>query len=305
MTTINTENRNRYALITGATSGIGYELARLFAGDSYNLVLVARNRERLDTICNDLMNEFGIEAKPIQKDLFLPLAAEEIYREVEAMGITIDVLVNDAGQGEWGSFIETDLERHLDIIQLNVASLVALTHYFLKGMIARNEGRILQVGSEAGTTPVPLLAIYSATKAFVLSFSAALANELQDTNITITALLPGATDTDFFHKAGQEDTVVYQKQLLAPEEVAKDGYEALMNGESKIISGAKTKMHVFMADLLGAKLSAANMKKLMKPADKKKRTQPGHKISREERESISQQTGKFDGDLGNASSTHS
>jgi len=214
------------------------------------------------------------------------------------MGVTVYALVNDAGQGEWGSFLETNINRDLDIIQLNIVSLVALTKYFLKDMVARNEGKILQVGSEAGTTPAPLLAVYAATKAFVLSFSAALANELKDTNITITALLPGATDTDFFHKAGAQDTVAYQKELLTPEEVAKDGYEALMKGESKIISGAKTKMHVFMSDLLGAKLSAANMRKLMEPDKKKKnRKETAHAASHEEREFINREKGGDEGDF--------
>lgn len=296
--TADNENRNKYALITGATSGIGYEIARLFAKDSYNLILVARSRERLQQIANDLKTEFAIEVTPIEKDLFLPLAAAELYEDVKAMGVSVDVLVNDAGQGQWGAFVDTDLERDLDIIQLNIASLVALTKYFLKDMVARNEGKILQVGSEAGTTPIPLFAVYAATKAFVLSFSAALANELKDTNITITALLPGATDTDFFHKAQQEETVVYQEKTLAPpEEVAADGYAALMKGESKIISGAKTKMNVFMSDLLGAKLGAANMRKQMEPSKKKGgRKKPEHPASVEERESIKRETGREDGD---------
>lgn len=298
MPEINAFNRNDYALITGATSGIGYELAKQFAQNGYNLILVARNSDRLTTVSSELRESYAVEVTPIAKDLFKPEAAQEIYEATRAMGITVNVLVNDAGQGEWGPFVSTPLEREIDIIQLNITSLVSLTKYYLKDMVARNEGKILQVGSEAGTTPVPLLSIYAATKAFVLSFSAALADELKDTNITITALLPGATDTDFFHKAHQEDTVVYQeKELASPEEVAKDGYEALMKGESKIISGAKTKMHVFMSDILGAKLGAANMRKQMMPSEKKKRkTTPGHKASRRERDTISRETGQQDGD---------
>ena len=298
MPAINTDNRNKYALITGATSGIGYEIARLFAKDSYNLVLVARDQQRLQEVTDQLKQAFAIEVTPLSKDLFNPAAAREIYEEVNKMGITIDALVNDAGQGEWGPFIESPLERDLDIIQLNIASLLSLTKYFLKDMVARNEGKILQLGSEAGTTPIPLLAVYAATKAFVLSFSAALVNELKDTNITITALLPGATDTDFFHKAGQEDTVGYrEKGLASPEEVALDGYTALMNGESKVISGAKTKMHVFMNDLLGAGISAANNRRLMEPSTKETGKEiPSHEASLQEREKISSETGKRDGD---------
>lgn len=298
MATVNMENRNRYALITGATSGIGYELARLFATDSYNLILVARSKERLQAVTNELKKEFSVEITPIVKDLFKREAAAEIYAATRQLGINVDVLVNDAGQGEWGPFITTDLERDLDIIQLNIASLLSLTKYYLRDMISRDEGKILQLGSEAGTTPMPLLSVYAATKAFVLSFSAALAEELRDTNITVTALLPGATDTDFFHKAGQEDTVTYRESTLAsPEEVARDGYEALMKGESKIISGAKTKMHVWMSDLLGTKGAAANARKQNEPSEKATEEKlPDHIASLEERMHIQEQTGRADGD---------
>lgn len=298
MPTINTDNRNKYALVTGATSGIGYELATLFAKDGYNLILVARNKERLQEVTDKLKQQYSVEITPLQKDLFNPYAAEEIYDSVQEMGITLDALVNDAGQGEWGPFAETDIERDLEIVQLNISSLISLTKYFLRDMLPRNEGKILMLGSEAGTTPTPLLAVYAATKAFVVSFSVALSNELKDTGINVTVLLPGATDTDFFHKAKMEDTVAYrEKELADPAEVAKDGYEALMNGESKIISGAKTKMHVFMADLLGQKMAASNTRKQMEPSEKEQgRTESGHEPSKKEREKISEKTGSMDGD---------
>lgn len=299
MASVNPINRNKYALITGATSGIGYELAKQFANAGYNLILIARSRERLQAVTDELKQSFGIEVTPIEKDLFAASAARELYEQVSTMGVTVDALVNDAGQGQWGMFSETPLERDLDIIQLNIASLLSLTKLFLQDMVRRNEGKILQVGSEAGTTPIPLLAVYSATKAFVLSFSAALANELKDTNITITALLPGATDTDFFHKAGQQDTVTYrEKELASPEDVAKDGFEALMKGENKIISGGKTKMHVFMNDLLGASMSAGLTRKMMEPSTAAEGKEwPAHEASRAEREQVMQETGKRDGDF--------
>lgn len=296
MKTVNVANRNKYALITGATSGIGYELAKLFAKDSYNLVLVARSEDRLQEVTDKLKNEYSIEVTPLAKDLFDPAAAGEIYATTKEMNITVDVLVNDAGQGEWGPFATTSLERELNIVQLNINSLLSLTKYYLSDMLYRNEGKILQLGSEAGTTPMPLLAVYAATKAFVLSFSAALADELKSTNITITALLPGATDTDFFHKAGQDGTVVYnESELASPEDVAKDGYEALMNGENKIISGAKTKMHVWMNDLVGQKKAAANAKKPNLPSEKAGRGKvPEHEASLAEREYIHQHSGGKD-----------
>jgi short-subunit dehydrogenase len=290
MPSINMENRNKYALITGGTSGIGYELARLFAADGYNLILVARNERLLQEVSDELKQEFSVEITPLAGDLFDRNAPERIYHRVQEMGVEIDALVNNAGQGEWGPFAETDLQRDLDIVQLNIAAPLALTKYFLHEMLARNEGKILNLGSEAGTTPVPLLAVYAATKAFMISFSVALADELRDTDITITVLLPGATDTDFFHKAGQEDAVIYrEKNLLSPQQVAKDGYEALMKGERKIISGAKTKMHVMMADLLGAQASAAFMRKQMQPSEKAPeagRTESRHEASQRERDEI-------------------
>ncbi len=300
MPEINKENRNKYALITGGTSGIGYELARNFARDGYNLVLVARNEKLLQQTTDELKQQFVVEITPLAEDLFDKQAAERIYNKVKGMGIEVDVLVNNAGQGEWGPFVETELQRDLDIVQLNIVSLITLTKLFLRDMVTRNEGKILQLGSEAGTTPAPLFAVYAATKAFVVSHSVALADELRDTNITVTVLLPGATDTDFFHKAGQEDTVTYrEKSLLSPEEVAKDGYEALMKGESKIISGAKTKMHVFMSDMIGMKASAANMRKQMELSDKAPndgRKETTHAASKREREEINDQTHAGDGD---------
>lgn len=289
MPEINTENRNQYALITGATSGIGYELAKLFARDGYSLILVARNKQRLQEVTDEFKQQFGVEITPLSKDLTNPYAAEEIYDRTKEMGITVNVLVNDAGQGLWGPFMQTDLERELEIIQLNICSLISLTKYFGQDMVKRNEGKILHLGSEAGTTPIPLFSVYAATKAFVISFSIALANELKDTNITVTVLLPGATDTDFFHKADMEDTVTYrEKELADPADVARDGYEALQKGESKIISGTKTKMHVFMSDLMGLKLSASSNRKLMEPSEKEDgRTGSSHDASRKERENIS------------------
>ncbi|KAA2239934.1 SDR family oxidoreductase [Chitinophaga agrisoli] len=293
MPVVNVENRNEYALITGATSGFGYELAKLFAKDSINLVLVARSEERLQEVTDTLKQAYNVEVTPITCDLFKPDAARELYNEVTARGIIVNYLVNDAGQGEWGPFIETDLQRSLDIIQLNISSLVALTKYFATDMAARGEGRILQLGSEAGKAPMPLLAVYAATKAFVISFSVALSNELEDTGVTMTVLMPGAADTDFFHKANAEITKTYREEdLQTPEEVAQDGYDALMSGESKVISGGKTKQHVYMANMMSDQANAANMRKKMEPSDKVDgRDYPQHDASREERETIGTSSG--------------
>jgi short-subunit dehydrogenase len=298
MKKINMDNRNKYALITGATSGIGNELSKLFAEDGYNLILVARNSDLLQEHCDELKTRFDIEVTPIVKDLFHPAAAEEIYAATRQMGIHVDVLVNDAGQGEWGKFTEIPLQRSLDIIQLNISSLVSLTKFYADEMVNRGEGKILQLGSEAAKTPIPLLSVYAATKAFVVSFSEALNNELKDTGVTITVLLPGATDTDFFHKAHMEHTVTYvENDLQDPKDVAKDGYEGLMKGHERVISGAKTKMHVYMSNVMPDAVSAANMRKDMEPSKKSDgRTHTEHESSARERESIMQHTSSPSGD---------
>jgi uncharacterized protein len=302
-------NKSTYALITGATSGIGYELARLFAHDGYNLILVSRSGERLQQVADELGQHHTVEIVPLVKDLFDPNAASEIYDAVKQKGVEVEFLVNDAGQGEWGKFIDIELERSLDIIQLNIVSLVSLTKYFVTDMLANNRGKILQVGSEAGKMPIPLLSVYAATKAFVVSFGEALANELKDTNITVTVLLPGASDTDFFHKAHAENTVTYKEEkLAAAEDVAKDGYQALMNGESSVISGAKAKLNVLKSKLMPDESTAKSTRKIMEPSDKaeaKGRVRSDHAPSRAERDHINQTTGGESGDYSTSSNAGS
>ena len=263
------ENTNtQYALITGGTSGIGKELAKLFAQDGYNLVIVARDEDELNNTSHEIADRFGVNITTISKDLMEPNAAEELYDEVKEKGITVNVLVNDAGQGQHGNFVDYDIQRDVDIIQLNIVSLTVLTKLFLKDMIARNEGKILQLSSLASKTPGPLLAVYSATKAYVQSFTQAVINEIKDTNVTMTALLPGATDTDFFNKADAENTKQVQDMKLDdPADVAKDGYEALMAGKDQVISGFKNKMQSAMSSILPEQAGADNFKKTMEESD--------------------------------------
>jgi len=256
-------------LVTGGTSGIGYELAKLFAKDGYGLVLVSRTEEDLKRVADELKQAHGVKVDYIAKDLFKEAASQEVYDEVKAKGLHIDVLVNDAGQGEYGFFYETDIHRDLDIISLNIIAPVYLTKLFIKDMIARKEGKVLNLASIASKAPMPLLGIYAATKAFMYSFSQFLRNELKDYNITVTALLPGATDTDFFNKAGMLNTIEYNENADAqPADVAKDGYEALMKGDDKIVSGAMNKMMAAMSDVTPAPAQAENMReKHMKNED--------------------------------------
>jgi uncharacterized protein len=259
------ETMNKTALITGATSGIGLELARLFARDQYNLVIVARNEDELQRTSSELRQQYNIEVLTLAKDLFRRESPLEIYDEVTAKGIQVDVLVNDAGQGEFGEFINTDLNRELDIIQLNIGAYVMLTKLFLTDMVIRNEGKILNVGSIAGEAPGPWHSVYHGTKAFVNSWSAAIRNELKDTNVTVTVLLPGATDTDFFNKANMENSKILETGLSDPAKVAKDGYEALMSGDDKIVSGLKNKVQVAMAHAVPDSMAAESMRKQQEP----------------------------------------
>lgn len=221
----------KWALITGATSGIGYELAKLFAADHYNLILVARNAEKLTETAIVLQEAGAPDVIIIPKDLSVAGAAAEIYENTHRRGIRIDALVNDAGAAEYGLFGETDIERELNIIQLNICSLVHLSKLYVKEMLHGKGGKILNVASVASYQPTPKLAVYAATKAFVLSFSDALGSELCESNVTVTALIPGPTDTDFFRRAGMEHTKAAQF-AEDPALVAEIGYRALMDGDS-------------------------------------------------------------------------
>lgn len=261
-------NNQKFALITGGTNGIGYELAKLLAKDQYNLVIVARNQEELERTARELQDEHGIQVHSIAKDLIEREAPFQVYEEVKAKGIHIDVLINNAGQGEYGEFIHTDIYRELDIIQLNIAAYVVLTKCFLKEMVERKEGKILNVGSIAGEIPGPWQAVYHGTKAFVGSWTEGIRNEVKETGITITVLLPGATDTDFFAKANMERSKIYEPDSLAdPVKVAKDGYDALMSGDDKIVSGLKNKAMVGMGRVMPDSMAAETMRKQQEPKD--------------------------------------
>jgi short-subunit dehydrogenase len=260
-------SNQKYALITGGSSGIGLELAKLFAKDQYNLVLVARNTDELEKAATEL-KQSGVEVVTIAKDLFKREAPLELHDELKAKGIQIDVLVNDAGQGQYGLFTETDLDRELDIIQLNIGATISLVKCFLPEMLARKEGKILNLSSIAGKTPGPYQSVYHGTKAFVQSFTESIRSENKDSGVTITALLPGATDTDFFNKAEMQDSKILESGLADAAKVAKDGYEALMNGDDMVISGLKNKAMVGMSNITPDHLVADMMKKQQEPKEK-------------------------------------
>lgn len=289
----------KHALVTGATSGIGYELAKLLAKEGYNLVLVARSEENLKQTATE-MEQFssGIHTHIIPVDLFEKDAAQKVYDKTSELGITVNVLVNDAGQGEWGRFIKTDLQREIDIVQLNIVSLISLTKFYLKEMVERNEGKILQLASSVSKAPSPYLSVYAATKAFVLSFTEALSEELKDTNVSITALQPGATDTDFFHKAKAENTVTYKEtDLYTAQEVAQAGYDALMSGTTVVSPGFMNKTQKAMNTIMPDSAVAANMHKQMESSMKEDgRQTSSHPASQRERSTINAKREGVNGD---------
>ncbi len=262
------EQHNKYALITGATSGIGLELARLFAKDGYNLVIVSRDQTNLEQTAYELKNSnSNIDVVTISKDLFKPESPFELYQEVKEKGIQINVLVNNAGQGVYGEFADTEIEREVDIIQLNITSLVVLTKHFLQDMLSLGSGKILNLSSVASKTPGPYQSVYHGTKAFVQSFTEAIRSEVKDKGIVVTALLPGVTDTDFFNKADMLDSKAVQGEKADPAKVAKDGYEALMNDDDMVVSGTKNKIQTAMTNLMPDSMAADQTKKQQKPSE--------------------------------------
>ncbi len=228
------------ALITGASGGIGYELAKLFARDHYNLVLVARSPEKLGQFAGELQQMFGISAKAVPLDLTAPPAQQFLFDQLQQDGVSIDVLVNNAGYGKLEEFARAPLAESLGQIQLNITALTTLTRLFLPAMLERRAGRILNVASIAGFQPGPLMAVYYACKAYVISFSEALANELQDSGVTVTCLCPGATDTGFQGRAGNDESRLFKKvRPMSAQVVARDGYRGLMKGRTLVISGLR------------------------------------------------------------------
>jgi len=229
---------NQTALITGASGGIGYEFAKLFARDHHDLVLVARSAAKLTQVADELQREYGISAEAVPLDLTTASAPQSLFDQLQRESIAVEVVVNNAGYGVLGQFAQVSLEDNLGQIQLNITALTHLTRLFLGPMIERRVGRILNVASTAGFQPGPLMSVYYATKAYVISFSEALANELDGTGVTVTCLCPGATDTGFQGRAGLENTLLFKKlRPMHASTVARDGYRGLMAGKPIVISG--------------------------------------------------------------------
>lgn len=236
-------------LITGASSGIGLELARLFAADGAELVLVARSEDKLTALAADLKNQHGTRSHVIVKDLARPDAAQQLVDELSRSGIQVDVLVNNAAFGARGTVAELPIQRQLDMLQLNVTSLTALTLLLLPGMIARGRGGVLNVGSTAGFQPGPMMAMYYACKAFVLSFTEALGEELRKTPLRVSCLAPGPTHTGFAAVADMEESNLFKLGAMDAATVARAGYRGFRKGRFLVVPGLKNKIGTFLVRL--------------------------------------------------------
>ena len=227
------------ALITGASSGIGYELAKIHAGKGGNLVLVARNKTILDQLKNELEKQYQIQVYTIGKDLSLPNAVQEVYEETTKQNIKVDYLINNAGFGTFGLFPISDWDKELQMLSLNVVALTELTKLYVKDMVKQKSGKIMNVASTAAFQPCPTMAVYGATKAYVLSFSEAVDNEVRDNGVTVTALCPGATASGFQAAANMTDSKLFKnKKLPSSKDVAEYGYDAMLKGKAVAIHGA-------------------------------------------------------------------
>lgn len=234
------------ALITGASSGIGLELAHIHANKGGDLIIVARSEDKLQALKNELESAHKIKVEIAVKDLSQANAGEELYNDIKERGLEVDILINNAGFGGIGNFHEREWKSDLEMMNLNMIALTTLTRLFLNDFTAKNQGKILNVSSTASLMPGPRQAVYYATKAFVTSFSNAIAEELKESNITVTNLMPGATETGFGSVSGMDKTVLFDK-TASPKKVALDGYEGMMKGKLDVISGLTCSQKIMMS----------------------------------------------------------
>jgi short-subunit dehydrogenase len=236
---------NKIALVTGASSGIGREIARIHAKSGGDLIIVARSESKLNDLKEELEKQYQVKVMVIVQDLAEMNSAEIVYNKVKAANIEVDYLINNAGFGGRGKFVERDWEQDLSMINVNIIALTALTRLFLADFVKRNSGKILNVSSTASLMPGPLQAVYFASKAYVTSFSNAISEELSDTKITVTALLPGATDTGFAKRSDMDKTALFNKTFTA-KQVATKGYNAMLKGKLNILAGLSISQRILM-----------------------------------------------------------
>ena len=231
------------ALITGASGGIGYEFAKVFAEKGVNLVIVARSEDKLNMLADELKNEHQIDVKVIAKDLSSAQSVQEISEKIEEAGIQIDYLINNAGFAEFGKFADNDWPRESDMINLNISALTHFTKLYLRKMVSVGKGRILNVASTAAYQPMPMMAVYGATKSYVLSFTEAVAAEADGSGVTVMALCPGATKSGFGEDSGAGNSIMFNNFTTASSRsVAEYGYESMMSGKHSAIHGLLNKI---------------------------------------------------------------
>lgn len=254
---------SKTVLITGASSGIGLQLARLFARDGYSLVLVARSQSRLEALAEELNPLTGKPVVVLPADLSKPGAAAWIETQLKAMDIQIDILVNNAGTQVYASFANADLAALSNLLQVNINALMELTRLLLPDMLNAGFGRILNLGSTGSFVPGPLNAVYCASKAFVLSFSEAIAAELDGSGVTVTTLCPGATRTEFVERYGMQNVRLF-KNAMSAEEVAKIGYRALLNRQRTVVAGTANQIQILLFRLMGPFMPLLSNRVLMR-----------------------------------------
>jgi short-subunit dehydrogenase len=261
-----TSNPRQLAIVTGASSGIGYELAKLCAENGFDLVLAA-DRPEINTAAQDF-RQLGVEVEAVETDLATIEGVDELYAAIK--GRPVDMLLANAGHGLGHAFLDQDFNEARHVIDTNITGTIYLIQKVGREMRSRGQGRILITGSIAGFLPGSFQAVYNGTKAFIDSFSFALRNELKDTNVTVTCLMPGATETEFFERADMLDTKVGQQEKDDPAKVARDGFDAMMNGEGDVVSGWKNKLQTTLAAVTPSGMLAEQHRKLAEPGSGEK-----------------------------------
>ncbi len=253
-------------LLTGASGGIGYAMARVFAEKGYNLVLVARRKEPMEMLADEVNKKYGIETSIVIQDLAQEGAGKKLYEAIDHMGIHPDILINNAGFADYGKFVERGWEKVRDMIMVNILALTEITRMFAADMVRRGSGKILNVASTAAFQPGPLMAVYFASKAYVLSFSEAISNELKGTGVTVTALCPGPTQSGFVERAEMSSSKMFRViKPVSSEKVARYAYHALMAGKVVAIPGLLNKMSAMSSRFFPRSIVRYFMRKISDP----------------------------------------
>jgi len=260
-------SKDSYALVTGASSGIGYELAKLFAKDSKNLVVVARSRDKLEGLKQEMEKAHGVKVGVLVKDLSDPKSPQQIFSELEKQSVNVDVLVNNAGFAVYGKFQDTDWQKEAEMLQVNIVSLTELTKLFLKKMVEMRSGKILNISSIAGIVPSPWLTAYGGTKHYVLGFSNALAHDLRGTGVSVTCFCPTSTRTLFNERANCQNARGARSRTLAMDAAttARLAYRALAKGKTTTTAGLPTSLVMFSARFVPRNMATAMSGALTRP----------------------------------------